>query len=186
MNLLKLVVSASFVLTSSQAFAYGSILVSEPYLDGIYETYVFNGSSYAITKITFDFTTTFHGRYITADGAPFSITAPEGGTATFFTDGGKFGFTFTSFDPFDKFKFHWNPISLADPSYEVYSGDFVNGLVHAVVEPGYDYVGRFSHVSFTHDLAASLVATLLPEPSTYASLGLGLALLGFAARRKAI
>ena len=42
-------------------------------------------------------TTTTDGGSLVIDGSPSSITAPAGGTATFFGGGGVFGFNFTSY-----------------------------------------------------------------------------------------
>ena len=51
--------SALLALAGAQAMAFGPIMVTEPGADGFnIETMAFNGSSYDITQLTFDFTGT--------------------------------------------------------------------------------------------------------------------------------
>ncbi|MCB5187364.1 PEPxxWA-CTERM sorting domain-containing protein [Methylobacillus caricis] len=185
MKLRHIALAVSFALVSSQAMANGSIFVTEPGADGFnIETLGFNGSSYLITQITFDFssTTTSDGSYLVIDGSPISITPPAGGTATFFGSGAVFGFNFTSFDTFDVFKFSWDPDSAIDGSYGATSFDFIGGVVTAWTDNGLVYTGTFAQVGFTPDVAA--VLTPVPEPSSYALMLAGIGLLGIAMRRK--
>ena len=72
---------------TAHAAPAGSIFVTEPGADGFsINTLVFNGSSYDISKLTFDFTTsnTTDGSFIIMGGSPASTTPPAGGTATYF------------------------------------------------------------------------------------------------------
>lgn len=185
MKLRNLVFALSLGFASTQAFAFGSILVSEPGADGFsINTLAFNGSSYDVTKLTFDFSTssTTDGSYLVIDGSPFSINAPSGGTATFFGSGAHFGFTFTNFNTFDVFSFSWDPDSAINSGYGATSLDFVGAKVTAETSNGLVYFGTFTQVGFTPDVTAVLVP--VPEPSSYAMLGLGLAMLGFTAKRR--
>lgn len=183
MQLIKsLVLTAGLALAS---FAQAAILVSEPGADGFnIETGVFNGSSFDITKITFDFsnTVTSDGSSLVIDGTPLSITAPAGGTATFFGSGAVFGFTFTSFNSFDSFKFKWDPDSLVSGSYGGTALDFIGATVKAETANGL-YGGVFSKVAGSPDVFA--VLTPVPEASSYALTLAGLLTVGALARRRA-
>jgi hypothetical protein len=186
-HLSKFAVAVSLALGSMQAFAAGAIFVSEPGEDGFnIETKGFNGSSYDITKIVFDFssTTTLDGSYIVIDGSPLSVVAPSGGTADFFGSGAVFGFNFTSFNSFDTFSFKWDPDSALSGSYGATGLDFIGGTVTAYTTAGI-YKGTFAQVGTTPDVTASLEPYApVPEPLTSASLMAGLGILGLARRRR--
>lgn len=185
MKLRHLVFALGLTFSSTQAFAFGSILVSEPGGDGsIINTLAFNGSSYEVTKLTFDFssTTTTDGSYIVIDGSPLNVVPPSGGSATFFGSGAIFGFTFTGFTTFQTFSFRWDPDSAINSAYGASGLDFIGGKVSAETANGLLYLGTFTKVGFTPDVTAVLVP--VPEPSSYAMLALGIGMLGFAARRR--
>lgn len=185
-QLRKIVLAAGLVLASSQAFATGSIFVTEPGADGFnIETLGFNGSSYQITQLNFDFssTTTTDGSHLVIDGSPSSIVNPDGGSASFFGSGATFGFNFSSFDTFDKFSFKWDPDSAIDGSYGATSLDFIGGKVTAVTTAGI-YSGTFQLVGTGPDVSAVLSPSPVPEPATYAMMLAGLGLMGFVARRR--
>ena len=178
------VLAATVALAGTQAMAFGSIFVTEPGADNFnIETLAFNGSSFGITKLTFDFsgTTTGDGSQLVIDGLPISITAPAGGTATFFGSGSVFGFNFTSFDTFDSFKFKWDPDSAISGSYGATANDFLGGVVTAVTANGI-YKGTFVKVLGSPDVSAIL--SPVPEAESYALALAGLAVVGGVARRR--
>lgn len=173
---------------SAQASAFASIIITEPGADGFnIETLAFNGSSYDITKLTFDFsgTTTTDLSHVVIDGAPMSITAPAGGTATFFGSGSVFGFDFTSFNSFDTFKFKWDPDSAIDGGYSATGFDFIGATITAVTTGG-TYKGTFAKVGATPDVAAVLspVTPAVPEAGSFALALAGLAAVGGIASRR--
>jgi len=173
----------------AQASALASIIITEPGADGFnIETLAFNGSSYDITKLTFDFsaTTTSDASYVVIDGSPMSITAPAGGTATFFGSGAVFGFDFTSFNTFDSFKFGWDPDSAINSGYGATGLDFIGATITAVTAGG-TFTGTFAKVGNTPDVAAVLspVSAPVPEAGSLALTLAGLAAVGgIAARRR--
>ena len=176
--------SALLALAGAQAMAFGLIMVTEPGADGFnIETMAFNGSSYDITQLTFDFTgtTTTDASNIVIDGLPMSITAPAGGTATFFGSGAVFGFNFTSFNTFDTFKFKWDPDSAISGSYGATGLDFIGATVTAVTTNG-TYSGKFAKVGNTLDVSA--VLSPVPEAESFALALAGLAVVGGVAARR--
>jgi len=176
--------SALLALAGAQAMAFGPIMVTEPGADGFnIETMAFNGSSYDITQLTFDFTgtTTTDASNIVIDGLPMSITAPAGGTATFFGSGAVFGFNFTSFNTFDTFKFKWDPDSALSGSYGATGLDFIGATVTAVTTNG-TYSGKFVKVGATPDVSA--VLSPVPEAESFALALAGLAVVGGVAARR--
>lgn len=180
----KLAVAVALAVGTTQALAAGSIIVSEPGGDGFnIQTGGFNGSSFDITQIVFDFsgTTTADGSYLVIDGSPTSINAPAGGSATFFGSGAVFGFNFTSFSTFETFSFSWDPDSAIDGSYGASGLDFIGGVVTAYTSGG-QYAGTFQLVGSGPDVTALL--SPVPEPLTSASLLAGLGVLGLARRRR--
>jgi hypothetical protein len=184
-QLSKFAVALSLAFGCSQAFAAASIFVTEPGGDGFnIETGGFNGSSYEISKIVFDFssTTTTDGSYLVIDGSPFSVNAPSGGTATFFGSGAVFGFNFTGFNTFDTFSFKWDPDSAINGDYGASGIDFIGGIVKAYTTNGGLYTGSFQLVGSGPDVAAAL--SPVPEPVTSASFLAGLGLLGLIAARR--
>lgn len=179
-------VAAGLALAASQAMAFGSIFVTEPGADGFnINTLGFNGSSYEVAKMTFDFTgtTTTDGSYMVIDGSPWNIVAPAGGTATFFGSGAVFGFDFTSFNTFDTFSFSWDPDSAINGSYGASSLDFVGGVVTALTTNGMTFKGTFTQVAGTPDVSAIL--SPVPEAEAYALALAGLGVVGLVARRRA-
>jgi hypothetical protein len=184
MKLIKPLILAASLMTAGLANAAGSIFVSEPGGDGFnIETAAFNGSSYTISKLTFDFTntTTADSGFLVIDGSPLSITAPAGGTASFFGSGSVFGFNFTSFDTFDSFKFGWDPDSNLSGSYGATALDFIGAKVTAVTSGG-TFTGTFAQVGATPDVSAALAP--IPEPESYALALGGLLMVGALARRR--
>ncbi len=170
---------------AAHAAPAGSIFVTEPGADGFsINTLVFNGSSYDISKLTFDFTTsnTTDGSFIIMGGSPASTTPPAGGTATYFGSGAVFGFDFTSFNTFDTFKFGWDPDSNISGAYGATGLDFIGAKVTAVTSAG-TYVGVFERVGLGPDVSAAL-APAVPEPETYALAVAGLVAVGALARRR--
>jgi hypothetical protein len=188
-QLSKLAVAMSMAVGCSQAFAAASIFVVEPGSDGFnIHTAAFNGSSYDITKLVFDFTTTVtsDASHLVIDGSPSSIGAPAGGTATFFGSGAVFGFDFTSFNSFESFNFQWDPDSAINGAYGATGADFIGGTVTAFTTNGL-YKGTFELVGTGPDVAAGLApytSSVVPEPMTGASLLAGLGVLGLVARRR--
>lgn len=183
-QLSKFAVALSLAFGCSQAFAAASIFVTEPGGDGFnIETGGFNGSSYEITKIVFDFSSTItaDGSSLIIDGTPTSVTNPSGGTATFFGSGSVFGFDFTSFNTFETFSFKWDPDSALNGSYGATGVDFIGGIVTAYTTNGL-YSGSFQLVGGGPDVAAAL--TPVPEPVSSASFLAGLGLLGLIAARR--
>ena len=176
--------AAILAVSGAQAMAFGSIFVTEPGADGFnIETLAFNGSSFPISKLTFDFsgTTTTDNSVLVIDGSPLSITAPAGGTATFFGSGSVFGFNFTSFDSFDSFKFKWDPDSAISGAYGATAKDFVGGVVTAVTTNGI-YKGTFAKVIGSPDVSA--VLSPVPEAESLALALAGLAVVGGVAVRR--
>lgn len=170
------------------ASANASIIITEPGVDVFnIETLAFNGSSYDITKLTFDFTgtTTGDASNIVIDGSPLSITAPAGGTATFFGSGAVFGFDFTGFNSFDTFKFKWDPDSAISGSYGATGLDFIGATITAVTTGGV-FKGTFAKVGNTPDVAAMLspVTPAVPEAESFALALAGLAAVGGIAARR--
>lgn len=180
---------AAALAIGAQASALASIIITEPGADGFnIETLAFNGSSYDITKLTFNFsaTTTSDASFVVIDGSPMSITAPAGGSATFFGSGAVFGFDFTSFNTFDSFKFGWDPDSAANSAYGATGLDFIGATVTAVTTGG-TFTGTFAKVGNTPDVAAVLspVSAPVPEAGSLALTLAGLAAVGgIAARRR--
>lgn len=165
--------------------AQASILVTEPGADGFnIETLILNGSSFDITKLTFDFSDTVTGdnSFLIIDGSPLSTTAPAGGTATFFGSGAVFGFDFTSFNTGDVFKFKWDPDSNVSGAYGATGLDFLGAKVTALTTNG-TYSGVFTKHAGTPDVHALL--SPVPEPETYALVLGGLLTVGALARRRA-
>ncbi len=182
----KLAVAVSLAFACSQAFAAASIFVTEPGGDGFnIETGGFNGSSYEITKIVFDFSSTItaDGSSLVIDGAPDSITNPAGGTATFFGSGSVFGFNFTGFNTFETFSFKWDPDSALNGNYGATGLDFIGGVVKAYTTNGL-YTGSFQLVGNGPDVSAALSPSPVPEPVTSATFLAGLGLLGLIAARR--
>ena len=170
---------------ATAGMAQASIYVAEPGGDGFnIETLIFNGSSFDITKITFDFSDTVTGdnSYIVIDGSPQSITAPAGGTATFFGSGAVFGFNFTSFNTADSFKFKWDPDSFLSGAYGATGLDFIGAKITAVTTNG-TYTGVFGKATGSPDVFAVLTPAV-PEASTYAMTMAGLLAVGALARRR--
>lgn len=164
------------------SWASGPILVSEPGGDGFnIETMVFNGSSFDLMRLSFDFshTVTGDGGHLVIDGSPLSVTPPGGGSATFFGSGAVFGFDFTSFNTFDTFKFKWDPDSTLSSAYGASGFDFVGARVTAVTSAGV-YAGQFGRVGDTADVSA--VLSPVPEPAAYLMALAGVLALG--ARRR--
>ena len=148
-------------------WASGPILVSEPGSDGFnIETMVFNGSSFDLMRLSFDFTHTLtsDGGHLVIDGSPLSLTSPSGGSATFFGGGSVFGFDFTGFNTFDTFKFKWDPDSSLSGAYGATGIDFVGARVTADTSAGV-YAGNFGRVGDTADVSA--VLSPVPEPAAY-------------------
>lgn len=175
---------AAALALGAQASAFASIIITEPGADGFnIETLAFNGSSYDITKLTFDFsgTTTGDASNIVIDGSPLSITAPAGGTATFFGSGAVFGFDFTGFNTFDSFKFKWDPDSAISGSYGATGLDFIGATITAVTTGG-TYSGTFAKVGNTPDVSA--VLSPVPEAESFALALVGLAVVGGVAARR--
>lgn len=180
----KVAMAATLALTSAQAMASGSIFVTEPGADNFnIETLVFNGSSFDITKLTFDFSSTLTGdnSQIVIDGSPISFSAPAGGTATFFGSGSVFGFNFTSFNTFDTFKFKWDPDSAFSGAYGATGLDFLGAVVTAETTNGI-YQGTFTKVLGSPDVTAILAP--VPEAESVALAVAGLAVVGGLARRR--
>lgn len=176
--------AATLALAGAQAMAFGPIIATEPGVDTFnIETMVFNGSSYGITQLTFDFTgtTTGDSSFIVIDGSPLSITAPAGGTASFFGSGAVFGFNFTGFDTFDTFKFKWDPDSAISGAYGATGLDFIGATVTAVTTNG-TYKGTFAQVGSTVDVSA--VLSPVPEAESFALALAGLAVVGGVAARR--
>ncbi len=179
MKHLNALVLATGLLSAAAAHSAAAIFVTEPAFDGFnIQTMGFNGSSFEIQSLSFDFTatTTTDGGSLVIDGSPSSISAPAGGTATFFGGGGVFGFNFTSFGTFEIFSFGWDPDSTLDGSYGATGLDLIGGVVTAQTTGGV-YQGTFQRVGTTMDVTAALAP--VPETSTYALLMAGL--LGVAA-----
>ncbi len=184
-HLIQLAVAVALAFGTTQAFAAGSIIVTEPGDDGVnIETNAFNGSSFDITRIVFDFsgTLTADGSNLVIDGSPTSITAPAGGSATFFGSGAVFGFDFTSFNSLETFSFSWDPDSATDADYGALGFDFIGGIVTAYTTAG-EYSATFDLVGSGPDVSA--VISPVPEPMTSASLLAGLGVLGLVRRRRA-
>lgn len=182
-QLRQVALAAGLALAGANAMAFGSILVTEPGGDAFnIQTLAFNGSSFDISQLTFDFTgtTTTDNSYLVIDGSPWNVVAPAGGTATFFGSGAVFGFNFTSFNTFDTFSFKWDPDSAISGSYGATAGDFVGGVVTAVTSNGL-YTGTFTSVVGSPDVAA--VLSPVPEAESYALALAGLAVVGLVARR---
>lgn len=170
---------------ATTSLAQASIYISEPGSNGFnVQTSIFNGSSFDITKITFDFSSTstldFSNIVIDAAGA-YGITAPAGGSATYFGSGAVFGFNFTSFNTADLFKFRWDPDSAVDDEYGATGLDFIGAKVTAVTTNG-TYSGLFVRSGNSLDVFA--VLTPVPEASTYAMTLAGLLTIGALARRR--
>ena len=183
-QLSKFAVALSLAFGCTQAFAAASIFVTEPGADGFHiETGGFNGSSYEITKLVFDFseTITADGSSLVIDGAPLFVTNPSGGTATFFGSGSVFGFDFTSFNTFETFSFQWDPDSALNGDYGATGLDFIGGIVTAYTTNGL-YTGNFQLVGNGPDVSASL--SPVPEPVSSASFLAGLGVLGLIATRR--
>lgn len=175
---------AAALAIGAQASALASIIITEPGVDGFnIETLAFNGSSYDITQLTFDFTgtTTGDSSHIVIDGSPLSITAPAGGTAAFFGSGAVFGFNFTSFNTFDTFKFKWDPDSAVSGSYGATGLDFIGATITAVTTGG-TYKGTFARVGNTPDVSA--VLSPVPEAESFALTLAGLAVVAGVATRR--
>lgn len=177
-----LALAAGLALTS---LAQAQIFISEPGSNGFnVETSIFNGTSFDITKITFDFTNTLtlDDSHVVIDGAgPQSFTTPAGGTATYFGSGAVFGFNFTSFNTADLFKFRWDPDSAIDDEYGATGLDFIGAKITAVTSNG-TYSGVFGRSGNSLDVFA--VLTPVPEASTYAMTLAGLLAMGALARRR--
>ena len=173
---------------ATTSLAQASIFISEPGSNGFnVETSIFNGSSFDITKITFDFTntSTLDASHIVIDAeGPTSLTNTAGGSATYFGSGAVFGFNFTSFNTADLFKFRWDPDSAADDEYGATGLDFIGAKITAVTSGG-TYSGVFARAGNTLDVFAVLTpVAAVPEASTYAMTLAGLLTIGALARRR--
>ena len=169
------------------SLAQASIFVSEPGKNGFnVETQIFNGSSFDITKITFDFTNThtLDLSHIVIDPEGADVTASPGGTVTYFGSGSVFGFNFTNFSSGSLFKFAWDPDSATNDEYGGTGLDFIGATITAVTSNGI-YSGVFARSGNTLDVFAVLSpAAAVPEASSYAMVLAGLLTVGALARRR--
>ena len=138
-----------------------------------------------VSKITFDSsaTHTSDGSYIVMDSV-LSTSGPSGGSATFFGGGSLFGFDYTGFGSVKDASFSWDPDSAINSSFGALASDLLGMVVTAETSAGV-LTGVFGQMTFGEERGyGTQLTAAIPEPSTYALMGVGLLGMAFVARRR--
>lgn len=166
-----------------QIILLAALLTSFNASAGVYEYIAPEGSNISISRIGLDVPTYFTGRFMMLSGAHelYGPTIPNNVLTGSIYYPHSFGTDFWYINPAENINFNISPHGLLYQDKDNY-WDFVNGVVvdWGISAWNTDLYG----ITFNSSIGGTWQLALVPEPSAYAMLGLGLGLVGFAAARR--